>query len=93
MQENAKTLLEMTKRERSAIMTQVAQALEVVAYEAQEIGDERFAANSICLARMIQGCTGELVGSNLAAAELLLQHGISLVASFPTEAPRVTTLH
>ncbi|WP_331376976.1 hypothetical protein [Sinorhizobium chiapasense] len=90
MRESAKTLDAMTLRERSDLMTSVADALEATAEKAQEIGNERFAANSISLARIISGCAGDVVTNNLPAAELLLRHGIALLALFPGGTPRST---
>ncbi|EHK79148.1 hypothetical protein SM0020_04025 [Sinorhizobium meliloti CCNWSX0020] len=89
MRDSAKTLNEMTPRERANLMTLVADALEATADEAQEIGDDRFAANSISLARIISGCAEDVATMDLLAAELLLQHGISLIALFRREAPPV----
>ncbi|MCA1408867.1 hypothetical protein I6F26_22950 [Ensifer sp. IC3342] len=90
MREYAKTLDAMTLRERSDLMMSVANALEATAEKAQEIGNDRFAANSISLARIISGCAGDVVTSNLPAAELLLQHGITLLALFRDGKPRPT---
>ncbi|MDK1492050.1 hypothetical protein QN219_18590 [Sinorhizobium sp. 7-81] len=90
MRDSAKTLDAMTLRERSDMMTLVANALEATAEEAHEIGDDRFAANSISLARIISGCASEVVTRDLPAAELLLQHGIALIAQFQDRAPRST---
>jgi len=80
----------MTPRERSNLMTSVANALEATADKSQEIGDERYAANSISLARIISGCADDVVTGDLSIAELLLQQGISLIALFRRGAPRPT---
>lgn len=82
MQEPGKTLDEMTRRERTNIISMVAQALEESAEEAQDIGDVRYAANSTCLAKTIRGFVGDLSQRELRAATILLEQGISLIASF-----------
>ncbi|OWV97308.1 hypothetical protein ATY81_07635 [Rhizobium sp. R72] len=82
MQEPGKTLDEMTLRERSSIMSMVAEALEVTAGQAQEIGDIRYVDNSTCLANTIRGLISDLSPHELRAATILLEQGISLVASF-----------
>lgn len=77
----ARTLNEMTRRERSDMMVLVADALEAVAEEAQERGDTRSAQNSMCLALTVRGCAADLAVRDLRAAELLLEQGITFVAS------------
>ncbi|WDZ79751.1 hypothetical protein PWG15_30430 (plasmid) [Ensifer adhaerens] len=89
---DAKTLDKMTLHERSDMMALVADALEATAEKAYEIGDDRFAENSISLANIITSCADDLVVGNLPAAELLLQQGIALLSLFPGE-PREFTLH
>ncbi|MCK3777076.1 hypothetical protein MZK49_10045 [Ensifer sesbaniae] len=89
---DAKTLDKMTLHERSDMMALVADALEATAEKAYEIGDDRFAENSISLANIITSCADDLVTGNLPAAELLLQQGIALVSLFQGE-PRAFTLH
>ncbi len=82
---DAKTLDKMTLHERSDMMALVADALEATAEKAYEIGDDRFAENSISLANIITSCADDLVTGNLPAAELLLQQGIALVSLFQGE--------
>lgn len=89
---DAKSLDKMTLHERSDMMTLVADALEATAEKAYEIGDEKFAQNSISLANIIISCADDLVVGNLPAAELLLQQGIALLSLFQAE-PRRSTLH
>jgi len=89
---DAKTLDAMTLDERSNMMALVAEALEATAEKAYEIGDDRFAENSISLANIIIGCADDLIVGDLPAAELLLQQGIALLSLFPGE-PREFTLH
>ncbi|SEH69464.1 hypothetical protein SAMN05216228_100631 [Rhizobium tibeticum] len=93
MQEPGKTLDEMTLRERSDIMSLVAEALEETAGQAREIGDITYAANSTCLAKTIRGLVSDLSPLELKAATILLEHGISLVASFEDRARSESTLH
>ncbi|MEK1895336.1 MAG: hypothetical protein AAAB20_19030 [Rhizobium sp.] len=93
MQEPGKTLDEMTLRERSDIMSLVAEALEETAGQAREIGDIRYAANSTCLAKTIRGLVSDLSPRELKAATILLEQGISLVASFEDRARSESTLH
>lgn len=93
MQEPGKTLDEMTLRERSNIMSMVAEALEETAGQAQEIGDMRYAANSSCLAHTIRGLVSDLSPRELRAATILLEQGISLVASFENRMRGGNTLH
>jgi hypothetical protein len=63
------------------MMVMVADALEAVAEEAEERGDARSAQNSTCLARTVRGCAVDLGEGDLRAAELLLEHGITFVAT------------
>ena len=65
---DAKTLDKMTLHERSDMMALVADALEATAEKAYEIGDDRFAENSISLANIITSCADDLVTGNLPAA-------------------------
>ncbi len=93
MQQNAKTLLEMTQRERTEMIAAVAHALEATAGEAQQVGDQRFAANSFSLAQTIRGCSSSVATRDIHATEILLQQGIALVASFSAEPTREATVH
>ncbi|CDM61667.1 MULTISPECIES: hypothetical protein [Rhizobium] len=93
MQEPGKTLDEMTLRERSDIMSLVAEALEETAGQAREIGDIKYAANSTCLAKTIRGLASDLSPLELKAATILLEQGISLVASFEDRARSESSLH
>ncbi|OCP05812.1 MULTISPECIES: hypothetical protein [unclassified Ensifer] len=89
---DAKTLEAMTLHERSNMMALVADALEATAEKAYEIGDDKFAENSISLANIIISCADDLVVGDLPAAELLLQQGIALLSLFQGE-PNRNTLH
>ncbi len=73
------TLEDMSARERSGMLETVAGALEVVAEEAEDMGDIRFAAHSKCVACTIRGYTDNLGAKDLKSAELLLELGIKLV--------------
>ncbi len=59
----------------------VAQALEGVAEDADEIGDAQSARNAMYLARSIQGCATGASVEAVRAVEILLEQGISYVAS------------
>lgn len=76
--ETAKTLSEMSLRERLDLIDVVTSALEVKADEALDIGDASLAANCQSLALAIRGSSQKLASGNLRATELLLQHGITL---------------
>ncbi|OWV66146.1 hypothetical protein ATY75_10615 [Rhizobium sp. N122] len=78
----SKTLNDMTLVERSSLLDTVANALEATAEEAEDAGDARFVANSICIANTIRGLSGELAPRDLRAAELLLEQAIMLVHQF-----------
>lgn len=80
--------MEMTRRERSNLLMSVANALETAAEEAARLGNYRFAENSISLCNIINGCATNIVAGNLEAGELLLQQGISLLASFQSAVTR-----
>lgn len=77
----ARTLNEMTAVERAKMMLLVAQALESVAEDADELGDVQSARNATYLARSIRGCGTGKATEILRAAEILLEQGISYVAS------------
>jgi hypothetical protein len=79
MMETAKTLSEMTLRERWDFMSMVADALEWKADDAMDRGNARAAANLANLALSIRGNARELATGDLRAAEILLQQGITLV--------------
>jgi hypothetical protein len=59
----------------------VVQALESVAEDADDRGDQQSALNATYLACSIRGCGLEASTDRLRAAELLLEQGISYVAS------------
>jgi hypothetical protein len=88
-----RTLNEMTRRERSDMMAMVADALEAVAEEAQDRGDARSAQNSICLALTVRGCAVDLNERDLHTAELLLEQGITFVASISERLERTRVSH
>lgn len=73
------TLEDMSARERSGMLDTVAGALEVVAEEAEDLGDIRFAAHTKCVACTLRGYTDNLGAQDLKSAELLLELGITLV--------------
>ncbi len=77
----SRTLNEMTDAERAQMISLVAQALESVAEDADERGDEQSARNAIYLACSIRGCGIGASIETIKAAEILLEHGISYVAS------------
>ena len=77
----ARTLNEMTAVERANMMLLVAQALESVAEDADEVGDTQSARNAAYLAGSIRGCGTGPTTENFRAAEILLEQGISYVAS------------
>jgi hypothetical protein len=74
-----KSLEEMNVRERTDLMSAVADALESAADEAEEHGDARAAANSMFLACSLRGCSSEQGTRDLKVAELLLEQGIMFV--------------
>lgn len=59
----------------------VAQALESVAEDAEERGDEQSARNATYLACSIRGCGIGTSVETLKAAEILLEQGITYVSS------------
>jgi len=63
------------------MMLLVVQALDSVAEDADEYGDHQSAQNAIYLAWSIRGCGTELSTEAIRAAEILLEQGISYVAS------------
>ncbi len=77
----ARTLNEMTPAQRSDMMLLVAQALENVAEEADEQGDYQSAQNATYLALSIRGCGTGVAAETTKAVEILLEQGISYVAS------------
>jgi len=92
--ETAKTLFEMSLRERLDLIDMVTSALEVKADEALDIGDANLAANCQSLALAIRGSSQKLASENLRATELLLQHGISLAdRRVPRGRASATVLH
>jgi hypothetical protein len=76
-----RTLNEMTQVERSNMMVLVAQALDSVAEDAEDRGEEVSARNANYLAQTIRGCGTSSSIENRSAAELLLEQGITYVAS------------
>jgi hypothetical protein len=80
-QMTARTLNEMTAVERANMMSLVAQALESVAEDADEVGDTQSARNAVYLAGSIRGCGTGPTPENFRAVEILLEQGISYVAS------------
>nr|CAD6610098.1 hypothetical protein RKHAN_02269 [Rhizobium sp. Khangiran2] len=90
--EAAKTLQEMTARERLELIETVAVALEYRGEEALDTGCRREAANNFNLAAAIRGIAGLETNDDLASAELLLQIGINYcVAAEPELSPH--TVH
>lgn len=75
--EAAKTLHEMTARERLDLIETVAVALEYKAEEALDTGRQNIAANNFNLAAAIRGLAPLDTSCDLASAELLLQIGIN----------------
>lgn len=75
--EAAKTLYEMTARERLDLIETVAVALEYKAEEAFDSGRQNIAANNFNLAAAIRGLATLDASDDLASAELLLQIGIN----------------
>lgn len=75
--EAAKTLYEMTARERLNLIETVAVALEYKAEEALDRGRQNIAANKFNLAAAIRGLATLEASDDLASAELLLQIGIN----------------
>ncbi|WP_395517683.1 hypothetical protein [Pseudorhizobium flavum] len=75
--EAAKTLYEMTARERLDLIETVAVALEDRAEEALQIGCQIAASNNFNLAAAIRGLVPLDTSDDLASAELLLQIGIN----------------
>jgi len=59
----------------------VVQALESVAEDADDRGDHQSAVNATYLACSIRGCALETSTDSMSAAEILLEQGISYVAS------------
>lgn len=92
--ETAKTLSEMSFRERLDLIDVVTSALEVKADEAMDIGDASFAANCMNLALAIRGSSRKLASENLHATELILRHGISLADNSASKGrATATTIH
>ncbi|MGW9231150.1 hypothetical protein ACWGPT_09805 [Pseudorhizobium sp. NPDC055634] len=90
--ETAKTLNEMTARERLDLIETVAGALEYKAEAALDTGCQRDAANNFSLAAAIRGLASLDERGDMASAELLLQLGINYcVASEPS--PPAQVLH
>jgi hypothetical protein len=77
----ARTLNEMTRYERSNMVLLVAQALDTVGDEAEDRGDSVSANNANYLAKTLRGCGISSSEDSLKAAEILLEQGISYVAS------------
>jgi hypothetical protein len=78
---NARTLTEMSPAERLEMILLVVQALEGVAEDAGDRGDQQSALNAMYLACSIRGCTIETSTDLIRASEILLEQGISYVAS------------
>jgi len=76
-----RTLIEMSPGERADMATLVVNALESVAEDAGQRGDLKSARNAIYLACSIKGCGIDASTDMLGAAEILLEQGISYVAS------------
>lgn len=89
----SKSLQEMNVRERTELMSAVADALEAAADEAREEGDPRSAANSISLACCLRGCSADLEARDLRAVELLLEQGILFVHLLANRNRGPATLH
>lgn len=81
MMEAAKTLNEMTRQERSEMISMTAGALEAAVDDARKAGDARLVANLTSLAMTIRGCSSDTAADNIRAVELLLQQAIELVSS------------
>lgn len=75
----SKSLEDMNARERTDLMSAVADALETAAGVAEVDGDAVTVANSMFLACSLRGCSPRLGTHDLKAAELLLQQGIMFV--------------
>jgi hypothetical protein len=92
---DAKTIEEMTVRERRDLLAAVADTLDQSAREASESGDEQFASNSHSLAHLIRASTEDLSRRELIAAELLLQQGMVMIEQFRTRVRKLppTTVH
>lgn len=88
----SKTLDEMTLVERSSLLEAVVNALEATAEEAREEGDVAFVANSMCVASTIRGLDTGWESHDVAAAQILLEQGITMIHQFSTRGV-VTTLH
>jgi hypothetical protein len=93
MDGSAKTLEEMNLRERFNMFDTVAGALEHAAGEAEDLGDDRFAANSKCVASMIRGMRSVLKERDLKPAELLLKHGVMLLHLYSKRSERPAVVH
>lgn len=76
-----RTLNEMSSGERHDMVSLVVNALESVAEDADGRGDHQSARNAIYLACSLRGCKIETSTDMLRAAEILLEQGISYVAS------------
>jgi len=79
MQTMPKTLIEMSSRERSGMLTVVVEALRAMAVEAMEQGDARLAANAVSIASSIVGCAADRSEEHVEAAGLLLEQGIQFM--------------
>ncbi|NLR97194.1 hypothetical protein HGP17_10145 [Rhizobium sp. P38BS-XIX] len=88
MHECCKSFEDMTLKERSTLLKTVADALEATADEAEEVGDLRFAANSMCIAHTIRGMVNNSAERDNTAAEVLLEQGIVLVHQFSSRQQR-----
>ncbi|MDM9628543.1 hypothetical protein QTL95_21835 [Rhizobium sp. S152] len=75
----ARTLNEMTRHERSNMISWVAQTLDDLAEDAEDQGDRVSAENANYLARTLRGCG--IHAADLKATELLLEQGISYVVA------------
>ncbi|WP_018900767.1 hypothetical protein [Rhizobium sp. 2MFCol3.1] len=80
MEDNSKTLTEMSARERSEIVSNVVEALESASANAEESGDSRLIANAYSIACTLRGCRLHFGELDLVAVEQLLAQGITLMS-------------
>ncbi|WP_018900481.1 hypothetical protein [Rhizobium sp. 2MFCol3.1] len=74
-----RALDEMTRHERSNMISLVAQTLDDLAEDAEDRGDRVSAGNATYLAHVLRGCGHH--EADLRATEILLEQGISYVAA------------
>ena len=89
----AKTLNEMTVRERSDLIQFVAGALLASSEAAEDEGDLQYARNTKFVAYTLMGCSAELPGNEMDAAKTLLEQGMSLMHAYSLRAPQDETKH